>query len=94
MRVLEARFHPERKSKPEFVVVGHLLWDDLRRWRPLIQPAATTSSGPLVSKLLYLLNMTKPDSFDQLQSLRSEFWSFVDVSAAARKGFGASSGSR
>ena len=68
MRVLEARFYPKRKSKADFVVVGCLVWNEQRpRGRPLVQPAPTRTSVPLLSKLLYLLNLTKPDCFDQLQ---------------------------
>jgi hypothetical protein len=97
MRVLEARFYPERKSKPEFVLVGRLVWnDERRRGRPLFEPAPRTSSGPLLSKLLYLLNLTKPDSFDELQSLRSEFWAFIEVpdEAAHQRQAGVASRSR
>ena len=84
MRVLEARFYPERKGNADFIVVGSLIWNERRaRGRPLVQPAPTTTSSPLLSKLLYLLNLTKPNSFDQLQSLRSEFWSFIEVKETA-----------
>jgi hypothetical protein len=84
MRVLEARFYPERKTKADFIVVGSLVWNDRRPHdRPQVQPASNATSAPLLSKLLYLLNLTTPDSFDQLQSLRSEFWSFVEIGEEA-----------
>lgn len=80
MRVLEARFYPRRRSQPDFVLVGYLVWDTKRpQGRPLVQPAVSAPSAPLISKLVYLLNLTKPDCFERLQSLRSDFWSFVDV---------------
>ena len=80
MRVLEARFYPERRSNPYFYVVGHLLWRDRRgNGDPLFQPCGT-SSRPITFKLNYLMNWAKPDSFRRLQSLRSEFWSFVEIS--------------
>ena len=86
MRVLEARFYPKRKSKADFVVVGCLVWNEQRPLgRPLVQPAPTRTSVPLLSKLLYLLNLTKPDCFDQLQALRNEFWSFVEVKETGSK---------
>ena len=74
MRVLEARFYPERRSNPRFLVVGHLLWKDRQHGDdPVFQPTRVTPS-PMTSKLLYLLNAAKPDCFNRLQSLRSEFW--------------------
>ena len=80
MRVLEARFYPERRSKPHFFVVGHLLWGDRQRDDdPVFQPAAASASRPIDDKLIYLLNAAKPDCYRRLQALRSEFWSFVAV---------------
>ena len=82
MHVLEARFHPRRKGQSEFVVIGHLVWRRLtRRERPVFQPAAAHLSNPILTKLRYLLTVTEPDCFVRLQTLRSEFWSFVAVSS-------------
>jgi hypothetical protein len=79
MRVLEARFHPERRSNPRFFVVGHLLWRDRHAdGEPVFQPSSA-SSRPITFKLRYLTNWAKPDCFHRLQSLRSEFWSFVEI---------------
>ena len=55
MRVLEARFHPQRRQQPDFVM--------------------------LLSKLRYLVGVTGPDSFERLQRLRSDYWSFVPIAA-------------
>jgi hypothetical protein len=80
MRVLEARFYPERRSNPRFFVVGHLLWPDRHAdGDPVFQPSGA-SSPLVVFKLEYLTNWAKPDCFRRLQSLRSEFWSFVEIS--------------
>jgi hypothetical protein len=82
MRVLEARFYPERRTNPHFYVVGHLLWHDRRGdGDPVFQPS-DASSRPITFKLNYLMNWAKPDSFHRLQSLRSEFWSFVEIPEA------------
>jgi hypothetical protein len=85
MRVLEARFYPRRKSQPDFVLVGCLVWSGKNlRQRPVVQMGTAAPAGPFVSKLLYLLDVTEPDCFDRLQSLRSDFWSFVDVTGCRR----------
>jgi hypothetical protein len=80
MRILQARFYPARRANGDFVVVGCLIWNQQRPCgRPLVRPA-TTGDARLLSKLLHLLNFTNHNSFAQLLSLSSEFWSFVEVS--------------
>jgi hypothetical protein len=80
VHVLEARFHPRRKSQADFVVIGHLVWRRLtRRERPVFRPAALALPQPILTKLHYFLAVTAPDCFARLQSLRSEFWSFVEI---------------
>lgn len=84
MRILEARFHPDRK-RAVFVVVANLIWRGPQGdERPLCEPAVNDAARPLVSKLLGLLGIMKPDCFDLLRALRSEIWSFVQVSTAPR----------
>src|SRR4029079_1292207 len=86
MRVLEARFHPRQKDQPEFIVVGSLVWSKGEQSeRPIFQPSnATSIPDATVIKLRYLLAATTPDSFRGLQSLRSQFWSFVEVPRGER----------
>jgi hypothetical protein len=85
MRVLEARFYPRRKTQPDFVLICYLVWGGHHLCKqPVVQPATSSLSGPLISKLRYLLNLTKPDCFERLQSLRSDFWSFVDVTGSRK----------
>jgi hypothetical protein len=80
VRVLEARFYPERRSSPRFVIVGHLVWRDRQHDdNPAFQPVRSATSAPIAAKLSYLLNAAKPDCFNQLQSLRSDFWAFVEI---------------
>lgn len=82
MRVLEARFHPRRKDQPEVVTVGFLVWRRQGwRERPVFQPVQMAAPGPVLSKLRYFVAVTAPDSYERLQTLRSEFWSFVRVAA-------------
>jgi hypothetical protein len=83
MRVLEARFRSGVAGTDAFVVVGRLVWrqpdpagDPVIQADPALLPVA---APPLVEKLRYLVNVTAPDSYQRLQSLRSRFWSFVDV---------------
>jgi hypothetical protein len=80
MHVLEARFYPCRKDQPEFLVLGHLVWARQEsRASPIFQPANATLPAPTLAKLRYFLAVTAPDCFERLQSLRSEFWSFVEI---------------
>lgn len=85
VRVLEARFHPRRRGQADFIMVGYLVWRGGRqRARPVFEPARAAVSSPVVSKLQYLIDMTEPGSFERLQSLRSDFWSFVPIAADKR----------
>ena len=85
MRMLEARFHPRRRGQPDFIMVGYLIWRSAQqRERPVFEPARAAVPSPVVSKLQYLIDMTEPGSFERLQSLRSEFWSFVPIQADDR----------
>lgn len=88
MRVLEARFHPQGSA--EYFVVGQLVW---QQWSepdsPSVEPApeltSETDAGTTLSKLKYLITATAPGSFERLQTLRSRFWSFVEVSPRSVK---------
>lgn len=80
MRMLEARFHPKMGS--DYLVVGHLRWSSgLEREWPLVELTGGSpwTQGNLLSKLEYLVSITRPCSFERLQTLRSQFWSFVEV---------------
>ena len=83
MRVLEARFHPQQEANADWVVVGYIIWpDEIRGEQPivgLVPSPSTAWKGMIASKLRYLVEATTPESFDRLQSLRSRFWSFVEV---------------
>ena len=81
MRVLEARFHPRRRAQADFVMLGYLVWRGRRDERPVFEPARAAVPDPVLSKLQYLVGVTGPDSFERLQALRSDFWSFVPIAA-------------
>jgi hypothetical protein len=82
VRVLEARFHPHRRRQPDFVMLGYLVWrGQHRRDAPVFEPARASLPDPVVSKLRYLIGVTEPDSFERLQQLRSDYWSFVPIAA-------------
>jgi hypothetical protein len=83
MRVLEARFHPWRKARGPFVVVGRIL---CRRRRAVVEPAPAGEEEPpaaqqqtMLEKLEYLVARSGGDTFHRLIDLRSDFWSFVEV---------------
>ena len=81
MRVLEARFHQRRRGQPGFETVGYLVWKTgLRGEQPDFEPARATVPPAMITKLHYLIAVSEPDSFERLQALRSEFWSFVAIS--------------
>lgn len=89
VRVLEARFHPRQKGSDDFIVVGHVVWEG-ERARPVVQPSTTLlmrrEPATLLSKLQYLVSVNGPESFQRLQLLRSQFWSFVEVSSLSSPG--------
>ena len=91
MRVLQARFHPHQKVPQDFVVVGHVVWEgDVPADRPKVQPAASlmVSGEPatMLIKLQYLVATTAPESFERLQTLKSRYWSFVEVASSTKAG--------
>jgi hypothetical protein len=91
MRVLEARFHPRQTAAQDFVVVGHVVWEeDLATCHPTVQPSASLihDGGPatMLVKLQYLVAITVPETFERLQTLKSRFWSFVEVASSTKGG--------
>jgi len=81
MRVLEARFHPRRRAQADFIMLGYLVWRGRRDERPVFEPARAAVPDPVLSKLEYLVGVAGPDSFERLQALRSDYWSFVPIAA-------------
>jgi hypothetical protein len=86
MRVLEARFHPRRRTQADCVMLGYLIWRGHRDERPVFEPARAMVPGPVLSKLQYLVGVSGPDSFERLQALRSDYWSFVPIAADDTRG--------
>jgi hypothetical protein len=80
--VLEARFHPQQKTGGDFIVVGHVVWET-EDGRAVVQPSSALLSrgepATLLSKLQYLVALNGVASFERLQVLRSQFWSFVEI---------------
>ena len=89
MRVLEARFHPRQKTGGDFIVVGHVVWEK-EDGRAVVQPSSALLSraepATLLSKLQYLVSLDGAASFERLQVLRSQFWSFVEVPTVSPPG--------
>ena len=84
MRVLEARFHPHSKKSGAPVAVARVLCD---REQTLIEPVEPPpqrlepfDAGALMKKLTFLVESAKPRPFEHLTTLRSDFWSFTEVS--------------
>ena len=82
MRVLEARFHSGNGSIGRSVVVAHVVWDNDQD-RPSVQPSpsllASMAPATMLAKLQFLVENSSPESFERLKALKSQFWSFVDV---------------
>ena len=89
LRVLEARFHPQQKIGGDFIVVGHVVWET-EDGRAVVQPSSALLSraepATLLSKLQYLVALNGAASFERLQVLRSQFWSFVEVPTVSSSG--------
>ena len=89
LRVLEARFHPRQKTGGDFIVVGHVVWQS-EDGRAVVQPSSALLSraepATLLSKLQYLVSLDGAASFERLQVLRSQFWSFVEVPTVSSPG--------
>ena len=73
MPLLEARFHPKKKDGDAVVVVGRVRCEGRHA---VIEPLA---SGEMFEKLCYLVRQSEPEPYERLRSLRSEFWSFVEI---------------
>jgi hypothetical protein len=84
VRLLEARFHPASKAGPDVVVVGRVVCEGRRTTiQPVeIPPRAVRpfDASRLLEKLRFLVTSTGPDPFAELLKLRSDFWSFRDIS--------------
>lgn len=85
MRVLEARFHPQSKKSGSPIAVARVVCDrertrvepfDLRLGR--VHPFDVEA---LLKKLAFLVESARPRPYEQLTTLRSQFWSFAEVSA-------------
>ena len=84
MRVLEARFHPRGRTQPDLVMLGYLVWRSPREEHPIFEPARAAVPVLVRAKLEYLIETSAPDSFERLQRLRSEYWSFTPIAVTAR----------
>jgi hypothetical protein len=89
VRVLEARFHPKSKAGREVVIVGRIICEGARA---SIEPAEVSpralkpfDSVRLLEKLRFLLATTADDPFKELPRLRSDFWSFHEVSRSGNR---------
>ena len=86
MHVLEARFHPDSKGRPGFVVVGRVICDQKRAAIVRLDVAPETvkpfDATKLHEKLDFIVMAVVGDPFRALQELRSGFWSFVEIEGA------------
>jgi len=84
MRILEARFAIDKRRRKRYVVIGRVYCSGRRA---LISPTTGACEAvhmdialcSMVEKLCYLLRNSGANPFDGLRSLRSDFWTFVEV---------------
>jgi hypothetical protein len=87
MRVLEARFHPQ-SARNDFVVIAHVVWQgDVVRDVPKLEPTESLrvfgAPSTMLAKLSFLVATSMPEAFTRLQSLKSQYWSFVEIDRQA-----------
>jgi hypothetical protein len=90
MRVREARFHPLPKTGGAAAPVARVLCD---HERTIVEPIDPQLRGlrpfdpdALMKKLTFLVDSAQPRPYEQLTSLRSQFWSFAEVPAGEAGG--------
>jgi hypothetical protein len=83
MKVLEARFHPHSKKGGAPVTIARVVCD---REKVSVEPIAVLSrrlqpfdADALMKKLSFLIESAKPRPYEGLTTLRSDFWSFSEV---------------
>jgi hypothetical protein len=85
VKVLLARFHPLADDS-QIVVVGRVVCDaGTARLDAASLTGIFSAPASLLIKLRYLIEHAAPEPFDRLRKLRSQFWSFVDVSHDPRE---------
>jgi hypothetical protein len=77
--VLLARFHPFADDS-QIVVVGRVICLGTEAWLdPVSLAGLFATPASMILKLRYLIERSAPAPFERLQTLRSQFWSFIDV---------------
>ncbi len=84
MRVLEARFHPLKRSGNLALVVGYVLCEGRQAFvRPAPPPPYGQVADPalpaMLEKLRYIVGTSGKHAYERLSSLNSEYWSFIDL---------------
>jgi|WetSurMetagenome_2_1015567.scaffolds.fasta_scaffold597597_2 hypothetical protein len=84
MRVLEARFHPQKKTGAAIIVVGRVHCGRAHSWvgpAPMVGRSGIEAADAraMLEKLRFLVASSGPDPCEKLLTLASEFWSFVEI---------------
>jgi hypothetical protein len=84
MARLEARFHPpDQRNQNKYIVVGYVTWPDLsENARPVVEPSSSLALAPAPATILATLRhlvQTAARTRRHLESLRTQYWSFVHV---------------
>ena len=90
MKVLEVHFHPRSKKSGSPVTIARVLCHDERThiepMQPSVQRLGPFDTDALMRNLRFLVESAKPQPFERLTSLQSEFWSFTEISLLSRTG--------
>lgn len=83
MAKLEARFHPPNRPTGSYIIVGHVTWpaDAEARIEPSPMLALAPAPATILATLRHLVRRVGR-SWQQLETLRTEHWSFVDIAAS------------
>jgi hypothetical protein len=83
MAKLEARFHPPNRPSGSYIVVGHITWaSSSGQDEPRVEPSPMLALAPAPATILATLRhlvRRVGRSREQLRTLRTEHWSFVDI---------------
>ena len=80
----EARFHPpDQRNDNRYIVVGYVTWPDVSETaRPVVEPSPSLALAPAPATILATLRhlvQSAARTRRQLDSLRTQYWSFVHV---------------
>jgi hypothetical protein len=82
MRRYQARFFPSPSRENDYIVVGHVVWEQPTD-RPRVEPSPSlkqaAAPAAILAALRYIVHLTGSKSVERVASLTGRWWSFVEV---------------